>query len=77
MFIVFAFFELFLQAGKPIHEVPLLFIGTLLGSVVLGTLTAKRFSEPMNQYLRKRMGQESNRLGSVLAAPSETFAAHK
>jgi peptidoglycan/LPS O-acetylase OafA/YrhL len=57
MFVVFAFFELFLWCGKPLLAVPLLFIATLLSAVALGKFTARAFSEPMNHYLRKRWGQ--------------------
>ncbi len=70
MFVVFAFFELFFQAEKPIAGVPLLFIAVLLVSVLAGILTARLFSEPMNRRLRKVFGQDSNRLASVIAAPS-------
>lgn len=70
MFVVFAFFELFLQAEKPLAGVPLLFIAVLLVSVLAGMLTARMFSEPMNRRLRKVFGQDSNRLASVIAAPS-------
>ena len=70
MFVVFAFFELFLQAEKPLAGVPLLFIAVLLVSVLAGMLTARLFSEPMNRRLRKVFGQDSNRLASVIAAPS-------
>ena len=60
MFVVFAFFELFLQAGKPMLAVPVFFIATLLTSAVVGRLTARTFSEPMNHRLRKLFGRESH-----------------
>jgi hypothetical protein len=59
VFVVFAFFDLFLEFGKPLWAVPLLFIGTLLTAVALGALVARAFSEPMNRWLRKRWGQNS------------------
>jgi peptidoglycan/LPS O-acetylase OafA/YrhL len=71
MFVVFGFFELFLQCGKPLLAVPLFFIATLLSAVALGKFTARAFSEPVNRYLRKRWGHGPNRLGSVLADSGE------
>ena len=53
MFIVFAFFELFLNTGKQIRTVPVFFVATILISGILGEAIARLYSEPMNQYLRK------------------------
>lgn len=75
MFVVFAFFHLFLEFGKPLRAVPLLFIGTLLTSVALGALIAGAFSEPINRWLRKRWGQDSGRLGSVVSGSREELEA--
>ena len=72
MFVVFAFFEVFLRAGKPMHAVPLLFVATLLTSVLVGTLTARLFSEPMNRHLRKLFARETNRLASVVGLDLKT-----
>ena len=72
MFVVFAFFEVFLRAGKPMHAVPLLFVATLLTSVLVGTLTARLFSEPMNRRLRKLFGRETNRLAPVVGLDLKT-----
>jgi peptidoglycan/LPS O-acetylase OafA/YrhL len=74
VFVVFAFFDLFLEFGKPLWAVPLLFIGTLPTAVALGALVARAFSEPMNRWLRKRWGQNSG-IGSVLAASGEQLEA--
>jgi|HubBroStandDraft_6_1064221.scaffolds.fasta_scaffold123009_2 peptidoglycan/LPS O-acetylase OafA/YrhL len=71
MFVVFAFFELFLQAGKPMLAVPLFFIATLVTSALAGKVTARNFSEPMNNRLRKLFGRESHRLVSVMSDPPE------
>jgi hypothetical protein len=46
--------------------VPILFIGVILTSSLLGTLVARFYSEPMNRLLRQRWGDGSSRLGSVL-----------
>lgn len=53
MFVVFAFFELFLAAGKPMKAVPAFFIATIVASGFLGEAVARFYSEPMNQTLRK------------------------
>jgi len=66
MFVVFAFFELFLRAGRPIPAIPLLFLATLLMSALAGTLTARLFSEPMNRRLRRWFERDSGRLNSVV-----------
>ena len=68
MFVVFACFEVFLQAGKPMQSVPLLFAATLMISALIGDLTARWFSEPMNRRLRKLFGQESNQMLAVRPA---------
>ncbi len=56
MFIVFAFFQLFLNSGKPLKQVPLLFAATILISGLLGELVARVYSEPLNRLLRSRTG---------------------
>jgi peptidoglycan/LPS O-acetylase OafA/YrhL len=53
MFIVFAFFEIFLRTGKQMRYVPILFITTILASALLGDLVARLYSEPLNTLLRK------------------------
>jgi peptidoglycan/LPS O-acetylase OafA/YrhL len=53
MFIVFAFFQLFLNTGKQIKLVPILFLTTILISGFVGDLVARLYSEPMNRVLRK------------------------
>jgi peptidoglycan/LPS O-acetylase OafA/YrhL len=54
MFVVFTFFGLFLDGGKPMRFVPELFIATILIAGVLGASVAHFYSEPMNRYLRNR-----------------------
>jgi peptidoglycan/LPS O-acetylase OafA/YrhL len=54
MFVVFAFFGLFLDAGKPMGLVPVLFVATILASGVLGAAVSGLYSEPMNRFLRSR-----------------------
>jgi len=66
MFVVFTMFRLFVSTGKSLRTVPILFIGVILTSSLLGTLVARFYSEPMNRLLRQRWGDGSSRLGSVL-----------
>ena len=48
MFIVFAFFEIFLRTGKQMSYIPALFITTILASALTGDLVARLYSEPLN-----------------------------
>jgi len=70
MFIVFAYFNLFVKLGKPMWAVPVLFVVTIVAAALLGDLVANYYSEPMNRRLRARWGER--RLGSVIE--SETAA---
>ena len=65
MFVVFAFFQLFLTAGKPMRAVPALFVAAILVSGALGELIARFYSEPMNRLLRRRWGDGPGKLGSI------------
>ena len=65
MFIVFAFFDLFVIAGKPMRAVPVLFTAVVLASGLSGELVARFYSEPMNRWLREYGGAGSDRLGSA------------
>jgi peptidoglycan/LPS O-acetylase OafA/YrhL len=67
MFIVFAFFELFVMAGNPMKAVPVLFIAVILLSGLSGELVARFYSEPMNRLLREYWGDGSARLGSAVS----------
>jgi peptidoglycan/LPS O-acetylase OafA/YrhL len=66
MFVVFALFRLFVAAGKPLGAVPVLFVAVILIAGLLGESVARFYSEPMNHLLRKRWGEASDRLGSVI-----------
>jgi peptidoglycan/LPS O-acetylase OafA/YrhL len=59
MFVVFGLFGLFLDAGKPMRLVPVLFLGTILISGLLGAAISGLYSEPMNRFLRGRPGRSS------------------
>jgi peptidoglycan/LPS O-acetylase OafA/YrhL len=65
VFVVLAFFSLFVAAGKPMRYVPALFIAVILVAGLLGELVARGYSEPMNRWLRQRWGDGPGRLGSV------------
>jgi peptidoglycan/LPS O-acetylase OafA/YrhL len=54
MFVVFAFFAIFVKLGSPIWSVPLLFVVTVVVAAVTGDLVARFFSEPFNRRLRER-----------------------
>lgn len=66
MFVVFAFFDLFVKWRKPLSLVPALFVVTIVIASVLGDLVARLYSEPMNRLLRKRWGEGADRLGSIV-----------
>lgn len=52
MFVVFAFFQIFLNTGKEMKLVPILFLATIVASGLLGELVARLYSEPMNRRIR-------------------------
>lgn len=52
MFIVFAAFNLFVFAGKPMKFVPVMFISVILISGLLGAVVARFYSEPLNRLIR-------------------------
>ena len=71
MFVVFAFFNVFLSTGRKLVFVPLLFIAVICVSGVVGELVARFYSEPMNRWLRERFGSDAKRLGSVIEHPED------
>ena len=70
MFVVFAFFSLFMNAGKPVHAIPILFLGTILVAGVLGEFVARFYSEPMNRIIRKRLKEGPPQLGAIAEVQS-------
>jgi peptidoglycan/LPS O-acetylase OafA/YrhL len=72
IFVVFALFGLFVKAGKPMRGVPALFIAVIVIAGLLGEAVARFFSDPMNRLLRRRFGDSSDKLGSILEADSST-----
>ena len=75
MFVVFAFFHLFLFAGQPMRAVPGLFAIVIVFAALLGELVARFYSEPMNRWLRKHWGDGPERLGSVTETARNTIPA--
>lgn len=70
MFVVFAVFELFLSLGKPSYAVPLLFAAVILAAGILGALTARLYSEPLNRQLRSRWQRARSGVAAALSAES-------
>jgi peptidoglycan/LPS O-acetylase OafA/YrhL len=68
IFVLVALFSLFVHAGKPMHAVPALFLAVIVVAGLMGEAVARFFSDPMNRLLRRRFGDGSNKLGSVLEA---------
>ena len=54
MFVVFALFDLFVLAGKPMYAVIPLFITVIVISALLGEVVALFYSEPLNHAIRSR-----------------------
>lgn len=71
MFVVFGFFALFLDAGRSMRLVPVLFVATILVAGLLGAAVSVFYSEPLNRFLRKRSAhlnqRETATAGSSLA----------
>jgi peptidoglycan/LPS O-acetylase OafA/YrhL len=65
MFVVFAFFAIFVKYGNPIWSVPLLFLATVVVAAAAGDVVARFFSEPLNRMLRERWSDGRRQLGSV------------
>ncbi len=76
MFIVVWVFGLYIRFGKPLRAVPLTFLIVILLSAVLGEIVARFYSEPMNRLLRRRSGDDSSRLGSVVDDASDARHLH-
>jgi peptidoglycan/LPS O-acetylase OafA/YrhL len=72
MFVVFGFFGLFLDVGKPMRLVPVLFVATILVSGLLGAAVSGLYSEPANRFLRGRFGDKGGKL-TPAAEPARTI----
>jgi len=63
MFVVFGLSAVFVELGKPIKAVPVLFGLIIVVSGLVGEVVARFYSEPMNRWLRNRFGDGPDRLG--------------
>jgi peptidoglycan/LPS O-acetylase OafA/YrhL len=72
MFLVLAFFGLYVKIGEPMHAVPALFLAVIVAAALLGDAVARYYTEPINRLLRGRFGDGPNRLGSVIDTEEET-----
>ena len=72
MFVVYAFFHVFLALGKPMWTVPLFFLFTIIVAGVLGDLVARLYSDPLNGKLRRHWGE--GKLGSALEETTPSAA---
>jgi peptidoglycan/LPS O-acetylase OafA/YrhL len=68
MFVVFACFNVFLWAGKPMWLVLPLFLTVIVLSGALGELVARFFSDPANRWLRACFASRARSAGSLLGA---------
>jgi peptidoglycan/LPS O-acetylase OafA/YrhL len=75
--VVFALFGLYKSVGLPLGAVPVLFIGVIFISSLLGELVARFYSEPMNRLIRRRLGDGPERLGSVIRTESANRRAQR
>jgi peptidoglycan/LPS O-acetylase OafA/YrhL len=67
-FVVLTFFGLFLDAGRQMRWVPVLFVATILVSGFLGAAVARLYSEPMNSLLRRKLKSSAKKLSPIQAA---------
>jgi peptidoglycan/LPS O-acetylase OafA/YrhL len=72
MFVVFALFQLFVLAGKPMGAVLPLFIVVVVIAGLLGEAVARFYSEPLNRFIRDRWGNRPSSVGSLLEAGTGT-----
>jgi peptidoglycan/LPS O-acetylase OafA/YrhL len=73
MFVVLAFSVAFLDRGKPIKLVPLLFATVIVISSSLGELLGRFYSEPMNRLLRSRLSSGRQEMSSVIEEAGDGF----
>ena len=65
MFAVVALFAVFLDCGKPLKAVPVLFVVALISAGCLGWTIAVLYSEPMNLFIRHRVRLSSSSTGAA------------
>lgn len=75
MFVVLALFHFFLELGKPMPAVPVLFVAALVLSTLLGDGVARFYSEPMNRLIRQRWGGSRASVGTITPETTASNAA--
>jgi peptidoglycan/LPS O-acetylase OafA/YrhL len=73
MFVVFAFFAIFVHYNNPIWAVPLLFIATIIATAAVGDVVARFFSEPLNRILRARWSDSVR--SQIISTPRNAYSA--
>lgn len=68
MFVVFALFQFFVLAGKPMSGVLPLFVLVIVIAGVLGEVIARCYSEPLNRFIRHRWGNRPATVSSPIGA---------
>jgi peptidoglycan/LPS O-acetylase OafA/YrhL len=68
MFVVFALFDWFKAAGKPMNAVPALFVSTVLVSALLGGLVERYYSKPLNARIRGQRAVEKTAPAGIAAS---------
>jgi peptidoglycan/LPS O-acetylase OafA/YrhL len=63
MFMVFAFFDVFVQIGKPMKGISILFLTVIVIAGLIGEFVARFYSEPLNRKLRHYGGDGADKLG--------------
>jgi peptidoglycan/LPS O-acetylase OafA/YrhL len=70
MFVVFALFDVFVFAGKPMNAVVPLFIAVTVISALFGEVVARYYSEPMNRVIRSRWSGHLDQLPRKTKPPA-------
>lgn len=67
IFVVMGLFNVFLQAGKPMRGIAVLFATVIAGACIVGLLVSKLYTEPLNRWIRARGGKASREVGMAVA----------
>jgi peptidoglycan/LPS O-acetylase OafA/YrhL len=68
MFAVLALFAVFVHFGKPLREVPVLFVTVIVAAGFLGWGVAVLYTEPMNRFIRRRSGADDRVMNRELGS---------
>jgi peptidoglycan/LPS O-acetylase OafA/YrhL len=67
IFVVMGLFGVFLNAGKPMRGVAMLFAGVVVGAALVGLLVSKLYTEPVNLWIRARAEKSAREAGMAVA----------